>query len=85
MAIAAVAMMIFTIISVTTFDRNERSLFGYQMFIVRTDSMKATDFDAGDLIFTKRVDPATLQEGDIIAFRSTNPENFGEVVTHKIR
>ena len=47
--------------------------------------MKATDFDAGDLIFTKRVDPATLQEGDIIAFRSTNPENFGEVVTHKIR
>lgn len=84
-AIAAVAMMIFTIISVTTFDRNERSLFGYQMFIVRTDSMKATDFDSGDLILTKRVDPATLQEGDIIAFRSTNPENFGEVVTHKIR
>lgn len=84
-AIAAVAMMFFTIISVTTFDRNDRSLFGYQVFIVRSDSMSATDFDAGDLIFTKQVDPKTLQAGDIIAFRSTNPENFGEVVTHKIR
>lgn len=83
--IAAVAMMIFTIVSVTVFDRNERSLFGYQMFIVRTDSMSATDFDAGDLILTKQVDPTTLQAGDIIAFRSTNPDNFGEVVTHKIR
>lgn len=81
----AVAMMIFTIVSVSTFDRADRSLFGYKAFIVLSDSMKATDFDAGDLALVKEVDPATLKEGDIIAYTSQNTENFGETVTHKIR
>ncbi len=83
--LAAVAMMIFTIISVNTFDRNDRALFGYKAFIVRSDSMSATDFSAGDLVLVKEVDPATLKPGDIIAFRSADPNSFGEVFTHKIR
>lgn len=82
---AAVAMMIFTIISATTLDRNNRSFFGKKMFIVNSDSMKATDFAAGDLIFVKEVDPSTLKEGDIISYTSTNTENFGELITHKIK
>lgn len=82
---AAVAMMIFTIISATTLDRNNRSLFGKKMFIVNSNSMKATDFAAGDLIFVKEVDPSTLKEGDIISYTSTNTENFGELITHKIK
>lgn len=45
----SLGMMAFTIVSVTTFDRADRSLFGYSAFIVLSDSMKATDFDAGDL------------------------------------
>lgn len=81
----AVCMMIFTVVSVNTFDRADRSVFGYKAFIVLSDSMSATDFSAGDLVLTKEVDPATLQVGDIIAFQSTNTENYGEVVTHKIR
>ena len=82
--ILAVCMMIFTIVSVNTFDRNDRSLFGYKAFIVRTDSMSKTDFSAGDLILLKEVDPSTLKEGDIIAYISQNPANYGETVTHKI-
>ncbi|MBQ5742796.1 MAG: hypothetical protein IIV79_01225, partial [Clostridia bacterium] len=62
--VLAVSMMIFTVISVTTFNRNDRSLFGYKMYIVNSDSMAATDFKAGSLIFVKEVDPSTLQEGD---------------------
>ncbi len=81
----AVAMMIFTVISVNTFDRNDRDLFGYKAFIVRTDSMKATDFDAGDLVLIKEVAPTVLEEGDIIAFRSADPNTLGETFTHKIR
>ncbi len=83
--LAAVAMMIFTIVSVRTFDRNDRDLFGYKAFIVRSDSMSATDFSAGDLVLIKEVDPATLQEGDIIAFRSIDDTTYGETFTHKIR
>ncbi len=81
----AVGMMIFTIISVNTFDRNDRRLFGYKALIVRSDSMSATDFSAGDLILVKDVDPSTLTEGDIIAFKSADPAVFGETFTHKIR
>lgn len=81
----AVLMMVFTVVSVNTFDRSDRSLFGYKAFIVLSDSMKATDFDAGDLVLVKEVDPATLEKGDIIAYTSQNTSNFGETVTHKIR
>ena len=81
----AVFMMIFTVISVTTFNRNDRSLFGYKMYIVNSDSMAATDFKAGALILVKEVVPSTLKEGDIITFMSQNANSFGETVTHKIR
>lgn len=85
LAVLAVCMMIFTIVSVTTFDRTDRNLFGYKAFIVLSDSMSKTDFEAGDLALVKEVDPSTLKEGDIIAYISQNTTNFGEVVTHKIR
>jgi len=83
--ISAVAMMVFTIFSVAMFDHDDRSLFGYKTFIVRSDSMAATDFSAGDLILVKMVNPTTLQAGDIITFRSTDSDSFGEIITHKIR
>lgn len=85
MVLLAVSMMIFTVISCTTFNRNDRSLFGYKMYIVNTDSMAATDFKAGALIFVKEVDPSTLKEGDIITFMSQDTNSFGETITHKIR
>ena len=81
----AVSMMIFTVISVTTFNRNDRNLFGYKMYIVNSDSMAATDFNAGSLILVKEVDPSTLVEGDIITFMSQDTNSFGETITHKIR
>lgn len=83
--LVAVFMMIFTIVSVRNFDRNDRDIFGFKMFIVQTDSMKATHFDAGDLIFVKEVDPVTLKEGDVITYTSQNEHNYGETVTHMIR
>lgn len=83
--VIAVLMMIFTIVSVNTFDRNDRDIFGFRCYIVLSDSMSATDFDAGDLVLVKEVDPTTLKEGDIIAYQSQNSENYGQTVTHKIR
>ncbi len=92
LVIAAVAMMIFTIVSVSTFDRSDRSLFGYKAFIVLSDSMSSTNgdtskgyFNAGDLVLAKEVDPSTLKAGDIISYTSTNSENFGKTVTHMIK
>ena len=85
-ALVAVGMMIFTIVSVSTFNRNDRQLFGYRAYIVLSDSMSKTDFDAGDLVLVKEMkDYSALKEGDIISYISQNTENYGEVVTHKIR
>ena len=81
----AVFMMIFTVVSVTSFNRNDRNLFGFRVYIVNTDSMSATHFDAGDLIFVKQTDPAELKEGDVITYISQNTDSFGENITHRIR
>lgn len=81
----AVFMMVFTIVSVTTFNSNQRTLFGYRALIVMSDSMSATDFSAGDLVLTRYVEPGTLQPGDIIAYSSLDPDSYGETITHKIR
>ena len=83
--VLAVFMMIFTVISVTTFNRNDRDLFGFRAYIVTSDSMSATDFNAGDLIFVKEEDPTTIKAGDIITFISQNEESFGQTITHKVR
>lgn len=83
--VVTVGVMVFTLVSVNTFDQANKSIFGYKFFIVRSDSMSATDFDAGDIVFIKNIDPSTLKKGDIIAFTSQNSNNMGETVTHKIR
>ncbi len=83
--IASIGMMAFTIFSVSTFDQNHRQVFGYRFFIAQSDSMSATDFDAGDIVLIKETDPSTLKEGDIIAYISQDSSNYGDTVTHKIR
>ena len=89
-----VFMMIFTVVTVTTVDKNDRSIFGVKFYIVQTDSMSLSEnnkdmdvhFNAGDIVIIKNVDdPRALQAGDIIAFMSTNSVSYGETVTHMIR
>ena len=87
-------MMIFTVVTVTTVDRNDRSIFGVKFYIVQTDSMSLSEnnkdmdvhFNARDIVLIKDVkDKTTLKEGDVIAFLSMNEDNRGETVTHMIR
>ena len=89
-----VFMMIFTIFSTLTFDRNDRNLFGIRFYIVLTDSMSPSEnnkdddvhFNAGDIVLIKNVDDAkALQPGEVIAFVSQNSDSFGETITHMIR
>ena len=84
MVVLAIVMMLFTMVSII-FNSTDKSILGYKAYIVLSDSMSKTDFDAGDLIIVKEVDASTLKEGDIIAYISQNSESYGEVITHKIR
>lgn len=92
-AITAV-MMVFTIFSSLTFDRNDRSLFGIRFYVVLSDSMSLSEnnkdekvhFNAGDIVMIKKVkDPTALQEDDVISFISQSTTNYGETVTHQIK
>ena len=68
----SVFMMIFTIVSVTTFNRNDRDLFGYRAYTVLSDSMKDT-FPAGSIVFMKSVDRPEHPQG-----RGRNLLHFAE-------
>ena len=63
-------------------NQNVANIFGYTPLTVQSDSMVPT-FAAGDLIFIKKCDPATLQEGDIICFH-TIIDNEYALNTHRI-
>lgn len=88
-----VCMMIFTIVSVATLDRNDRNIFGYQFLIVQSDSMSPSEknahldvhFSAGDIIIINNVENAwALQPGDVISFTSFSEVSYMETVTHMI-
>lgn len=91
----AVFMMIFTVVTVATVDRNDRSVFGIRFYIVESDSMSKSDknthldvhFKKGDIVLVKEVaDLTTLQAGDIISFTSmNNDDTYGKTLTHMIR
>lgn len=55
------------------------NIFGYKPFIVLSGSMESS-IRKGDLVITKMIDPSTLKENDIIAFRDVE----GTVTTHRI-
>lgn len=70
---------IYIIVKANTNPDEIPGVFGYKPMIVMSGSME-TSIYTGDLIFTKVVDPETLKEGDIIAFR----EEDNYVTTHRI-
>ena len=65
LVVLAVFMIIFTVISTAVLDESERNFLGYRGFVVLSDSMSATDFDAGDIVFIRRQDD--VDDGEIAA------------------
>lgn len=84
LVVITVLMVIVTLI-LSAVDGDNKKIFGVRMMTVLSDSMKATDFKAGDIIFVKDVDPSTLEVGDIVAYRAKSGDNKGSIVTHKIK
>ncbi len=88
-----VLIMIFTVVSMATLNRNDRNLFGFKFLIVQSDSMSPSEknadddvhFRAGDIIIIKDVENAwALQPGDVISFTSFSEVSYMETVTHMI-
>jgi signal peptidase len=91
----AIGIMIFTIVSVNTFDKDKNSIFGYKFYTVLSNSMSKSEnnadmkvhFKAGDVIIVKELsleEYYNLDSGEIISFLSLK-DNKRETVTHMIR
>lgn len=80
--ILVAALYAFTTMA-TRDNQNVSNLMGYTPLVVKSDSMAPT-FSAGDLIFIKKCDTATLKEGDIICFH-TIIDNEYALNTHRIQ
>ena len=76
------ALFAFTTLA-TRDDTNVANLAGYTPMVVETDSMAPTFF-SGDLIFIKKCDTATLNEGDIICFHTIINNEYA-LNTHRIQ
>ncbi len=53
----------------------------YQLYVVLSGSMSPT-FDTGSLIGVEKVNPQTVQVGDVITFKS--PEDEQKIITHRV-
>ena len=79
-------LFLFTFIAVFIFSKISGSpifLFGKTTMWVVTDSMYPT-IPARTYILVEKVSADEVQEGDIIAFISTNPEIYGQINTHRV-
>ncbi|HCM88358.1 MULTISPECIES: signal peptidase I [Vagococcus] len=89
-------IMFFILISailMAALQRQEKSLNGYRMFGVLTDSMVSPDnsiqeggFRSGDILITKEVPPESIKIGDVITYKtSANPINKEtNLLTHRV-
>ena len=59
------------------------SLFGYRLYRITTGSMEPT-LKAGTVIIIHTTEADELKLGDIISFRSSDPDIYGKVNTHRI-
>ena len=90
----AVIVSVTVLLSTFSTTENGKSLFGYKMLIVASDSMKRSTlskqepiyFDAGDIVIIKATkDGREYKAGDVISFISYNKDSYGKTLTHKIR
>lgn len=58
-------------------------LQNYQLFTVLSGSMEPT-LNVGGVIIVEKIDPMTLEDGDIITFLSNDTQLNGKVVSHRI-
>ena len=62
---------------------NSIALGGYRMFTVATGSM-VPKYEIGDVLISKEIDPAKIQEGDDIVYKGKEGSFKDRVITHQV-
>lgn len=78
--IVAFALLIFALVSRSNSDI---SLFGYRFYYVLTGSMEP-QIEEGSFIIVKETPLDSLEVGDVISFKTHDPDIEGQIVSHSI-
>ncbi len=79
-----IALTVFSVFSIVTINNNELPfLFGHASVQIVTDSMSPS-YNRGDVVTVEKVDHDELHKGDVICFRSSDPDIYGSLNTHRI-
>ena len=62
---------------------NNKSIAGYRIFRVITGSMEP-EYDVGEVVISKEVDPKSIKVGDDIVYLGTYGEYKGKIIMHSV-
>ena len=84
--VAVITILTFILVVILVFTRisgKTPQLFGYQILRISSSSMEP-ELSVGDIILSKRVDPYTLTDGDIITYHGEYGSYNGKLITHAV-
>ncbi len=83
-AILSVLLVILLAIVLTQrLTNNKNAVLGFRIFTVVTESM-VPQFEVGDAIFTKQIQPSEIKVGDDVTYIGTEGSFKDKIVTHKV-
>lgn len=71
------------VVVIQRFSNNNITIAGFRVFNVATGSM-VPEYNVGDIIVSKEIDPNDLQVGDNIVYKGEKQDFKGKIVTHQI-
>lgn len=81
--VAIIFVSFIIVVCLQRFSNNRISFFDYRMFAVITESMKPK-YIKGDVLISKKVDPKTIKEGDVVVYLGKEGSFKDKVVTHQV-
>ena len=76
-------VLLIAIIVLQKVTANNKSIGGYRIFRVITGSM-SPEYDVGEVVVSKEVDPNTIEVGDDIVYQGLYGEYNGKIIMHKV-
>lgn len=76
-------ILILIVVIIQKFSNNKISIDGIHIFSIASESM-IPEYEVGDVIISKTVDPSTLEVGDDVTYLGEDSNLNGLIITHRI-
>ena len=77
-------VLVLIIVVLQRVSNNSLTLGGFRIFNVLTGSM-VPEYQVGDIILTKEIDPNEINVGDDITYMGAEADFMGKIVTHRVK